>query len=81
MSGNVWEWVEDTYHRYPKELQLELTDYIRRGDKHRVYRGGGFEVADPTHLCCDYRSHGWHYKAKNHPWSNDEVGVRLARSE
>lgn len=44
MAGNVWEWVQDAYGPYPGG---PVTDPLGGNASDRVYRGGGFDLADP----------------------------------
>jgi formylglycine-generating enzyme len=39
MSGNVWEWCNDTYQNYVKKEELEAKDFIAS----KVIRGGSFK--------------------------------------
>lgn len=43
MAGNVWEWVEDHYHRTYEGAPVDGRSWLSEGQANRVLRGGSWE--------------------------------------
>ncbi len=56
MAGNVYEWVQDVYHRYPTDPSRVLVDYTAPAEgTRRLSRGGDRRGRDITYASCNYR--------------------------
>lgn len=58
MSGNVWEWVEDCWHKNYEGAQLDGSPWLETNGgncRQRVYRGGSWNDG-PVHLRASNRS-------------------------
>ena len=73
MAGNVWQWVQDTYH-YSYEGAPDDGSEFKGKDSRRVMRGGSFGSDDARSLRADYRDRG------DPALRRVFVGFRLARS-
>jgi formylglycine-generating enzyme required for sulfatase activity len=72
MSGNVWEWVQDTYQNSYAGAPVDGSA-VEGAGSYRVIRGGSFSLNDARYLRADYRSN-------NYPGNRYyNIGFRLAR--
>ena len=73
MLGNVFEWVEDNWWKYPSGAATDpVGDSANRANTNRVIRGCSWN--DPAHICrAAYR---FHYSPDTR---HDHVGFRLVR--
>ena len=44
MSGNVFEWCQDTWYRYSSKSQTNPIGYTKGKQKYRICRGGGYSM-------------------------------------
>jgi formylglycine-generating enzyme required for sulfatase activity len=78
MSGNVWEWVEDSYDKeaYSSDSHKKRNPvYIGSEANFRVFRGGSWLNNNPQHMRCSFRN----YQILSHAVTN--VGFRLVLEE
>jgi formylglycine-generating enzyme required for sulfatase activity len=54
MAGNVYEWVEDWFNKYPGNTMMSAKDEADCGEKRRVFRGGDWSH-DYSPLRCVHR--------------------------
>ncbi len=74
MHGNVYEWVQDAWHKNYEEAPLDGSAWDGNRDVAGcVFRGGSWQ--HPARMCRSAARHGYHlYKRSNY------IGFRLARS-
>ncbi len=75
VHGNVWEWVEDCWHKNYKNAPKDGTAWLDKNSGNcdiRVLRGGSWDN-QPRHLRSRYRGR------KNAGNRNDSFGFRIAR--
>lgn len=75
VHGNVWEWVEDCWHKNYKDAPVDGTAWLDKNSGNcniRVIRGGSWDNL-PRHLRSRYRG------SQNASNRNDSFGVRIAR--
>jgi formylglycine-generating enzyme required for sulfatase activity len=73
MSGNVWEWVEDTYGNDTYGEHQRNNPINSSAGAHRVYRGGSWYF-DARYARCSFR---YHYPPGSH---SVDLGFRLVRT-
>jgi formylglycine-generating enzyme required for sulfatase activity/uncharacterized protein YjbI with pentapeptide repeats len=72
MLGNVWEWVQDCWHRSYEGAPTDGSAWEEGDCARRVVRGGSWEV-NPGNLRSPSRARGW-------PGNRDDnIGFRLAQ--
>jgi formylglycine-generating enzyme required for sulfatase activity len=70
MAGNVWEWCQTAYEKYP--YKLDDRDKLM-GIKSRVVRGGAW-ISPPRSMACAYRGNHEPINRRNY------IGFRCART-
>ena len=73
MSGNVWEWCEDSWHGSYDGAPVDGSAWVSSGASSRVLRGGGWNSS-----ARDCRSANRTYDSADSRYNN--LGFRLARS-
>jgi formylglycine-generating enzyme required for sulfatase activity len=81
MAGNLWEWVEDVYRRYPPSRD-PLVDYVNHeadedGRRKLAVRGAGWREQDITRATCNYRASAWPQNGADHSGAGDVAAVRV----
>ncbi len=71
MSGNVWEWCQDSYAHYDGTPQKDPVGPMNSKNSFRVNRGGSWDYIAESARCCNRRN-------RTPDFRNFNLGMRLA---
>lgn len=73
MSGNVWEWCNDSIHEYTFDSKINPSEHVKY--KERVFRGGCFETTSESNCTVSAR------ESRNSDYHLSRIGFRIVLSE
>ena len=73
MYGNIWEWVQDSWHDYYIGAPTDGSAWVNGSDSSRVIRGGSWD--DRVYTCLSATREGWDDPGTR----QDNLGFRLVR--